>query len=392
MHYQSQYDDFGIVTSFENLYNAHISCRRGKLWKDSAISYDLRVMECTMYLQYLLISGKYRISEYHCFRINERGKERDIKSTKYKDRIVQKSLNDNIFKPYIIPKLIHENGANQQFKGTDFHLHLFKQHLQEYLRKHDMIPDGYILIGDYKKFFDSFRHDVLDDIYGRYFNDESIMSLISHIHASIPGGVGAPLGNQLSQMDALMIANDIDHAVKEIYKIRGYARYSDDFYLIHHDKEYLKKCLDGINRMAEERGLHLNLSKTRIVPMTVGVNFLGFRFYVTKTGKVVMKIKSKAKSRERHRIKKHRKKVDEGAMTFEDALHAYQSWRAHASRGDTYYMLRDMDLYFYEKFEEYLDERQKKDMTKLRKSKARRSKKHGKITEQPADRSDCQRR
>ena len=62
---ENQYDDFGILTDFENLYEAHKSCRKGKRWKDSVASYDLRDLESTLYLQYLLETGKYKISKYH---------------------------------------------------------------------------------------------------------------------------------------------------------------------------------------------------------------------------------------------------------------------------------------------------------------------------------------
>lgn len=71
----SRYDNYDIITDYDNLYNAHKSCRKGKLWKDSVASYDLRAPECTLYLQHLLLSGQYKISEYHCFTISERGED-----------------------------------------------------------------------------------------------------------------------------------------------------------------------------------------------------------------------------------------------------------------------------------------------------------------------------
>ena len=49
-----EYDNFDILTDFENLYNAHRECRKGKRWKDSVASYDIRAIECTLYLQAML--------------------------------------------------------------------------------------------------------------------------------------------------------------------------------------------------------------------------------------------------------------------------------------------------------------------------------------------------
>lgn len=380
---KSKYDDFNNITSFENLYNAHRSCRSGKLWKDSAAAYELRALECTIYLKYLLESGKYKISPYHEFEVNERGKVRQIKSTKYKDRVVQKSMNDNIFKPYITKKFVYENGASQEGKGTDFQIDLLRCHLQEEVRKNGV--NSYILIGDFHDYFNSFPHKTLDELYSKYFTDDRILALIKHIHDSIPGDTGSPLGNQLSQNDALLIANGIDHYIKENLHIRGYGRYMDDFYLIHHDKEYLKRCLDVINKMAGELGLELNTHKTKIVPITAGFNFLGFHVYVTGSCKVVMRIKSKSKARERQKIRKQKKKVLNEEMTFKDAMESYAAWRAHAARGDTYYMLLEMDLYFYGQFFDYLDESQKATYRKLKhknevRKEKRRKTKNGKTT------------
>jgi hypothetical protein len=379
----SRYDDFGIITDYDNLYNAHISCRKGKLWKDSVAAYDLRAPECTLYLQHLLESGEYRISDYHCFEVNERGKTRQIKSTKYKDRVVQKNLNDNIIVPAIQPSFCYENAASQKGKGTDFTLDLLRRHLQEEIAKNG--PDGFILVGDFKGYFDSIDHDVVNRMYEKYFNDERLLKLIADIHASIPGGVGVPLGNQLSQNDALMITSPIDHFIKEVLGIRGYGRYMDDFYLIHHSKEYLEKCLAIIREMADELGLTLNESKTKIVPMKAGVNFLGFHFYVTDSGKVVARIKAKSKSRWREKIRKHYKKVVAGEMTYEQAKESFRSREAHADRGESYYLIREMDYYFKTVFQDYLTDAEKIEYRKLKKEQKyrnfkRRQRRNGKET------------
>ena len=54
--------------------------------------------------------------------------------------------------------------------------------------------------------------------------------------------------------------------------------------LIHHDKEFLKKALAKMKELVEEDGLEFN-SKTQIFPISQGVDFLGFHFYLTDTGK-----------------------------------------------------------------------------------------------------------
>ena len=392
----NRYDDFELLTDFGNLYEAHCKCRLGKRWKDSVAIYDIRALECTLYLQYLLKTGKYKISRYHCFTINERGKQRDIKSTQYKDRVVQKCLTDQIIRPHIMPKLIYDNGASVRGKGTDFALDRLKAHLQDYYRKYG--SEGWILVGDFSKFFDSINHEYINSLYAKEYKDELIMAMIRHIHASIPGGVGVPLGNELSQIDALLVISDIDHGIKEQLHRKWYNRYNDDFYILGRTKEELKCCLDWIEGRITQRGLKLNTNKTKIVSLQAGINFLGFHTYMTKSGKVVMRIKAKSKSRERQKLRKHKKKLLAGEMTMAAVREGYQSWKAHAERGNTYYVLQEMDCYFYGLFYDYITDEEKVRYEKLKisqsirvaKRKARRNKQNGKSIKQLTGRREDQ--
>lgn len=362
---ENKFDDYGILTDFENLYQAHRSCRKGKRWKDSVAAYDMRALESTLYLQYLLQTGKYAMGKYHCFTVNERGKERNIKSTQYKDRVVQKNLCDNILTPRITPTFTYSNGASIKGKGTDFTLDCLKEDLRHFYQKHG--TGGFILVADFKGYFDSLPHELLNGMYEKEFSDRRIIELIRMIHASTGGEVGVPLGNQLSQLDALMAASPIDHMIKERLQIEGSSRYMDDFYLIHESKEYLKYCLVEIRKKAEELGLKLNDKKTKIVPVTTGINYLGFHVYLTESGRIVFRVKAKTKSHERQKLRKQKGKVDRGELTFEAVKESYQAWKAHVDRGDTYYVLQEMDCYFYGLFINYLSKSEKARYEKLKK-------------------------
>ena len=345
---KNDYDSFEILTSFDNLYKAHCSCRKGKRWKDSVAVYDIRGFECTHALKQILDSGEYKLSPYNCFQINERGKKRDIKSIKYHDRVVQKSLMDNILSPVVQPSFIDTNCASQKNKGTDYALKKLRQHMQASFRRNG--TKGYILICDMHHYFDSIPHQILNDYYRSKFEDGRLLKLILDIHASIPGGVGVPLGNQLSQLDALLALSPLDHLIKEKLHIKGYGRYMDDFYLIHESKDYLKECLAFIKNYVDERGMSLNEKKTKIVPLTQGVDWLGFRFYMTDTGKVVQKLARKSIIHHKRKLKKMKGLLDEGRITLEACMDAHRGWKAHAVRGDTHYLIKKMDKLFNELF------------------------------------------
>ena len=77
-----------------------------------------------------------------------------------------------------------------------------------------------------------------------------------------------------SQVLAIFYLNDMDHFIKEKLKIRYYVRYQDDFLLLHPSKQYLKYCLDEIEKFLSKEGLKLN-EKTRIFKSTDNYAFLG---------------------------------------------------------------------------------------------------------------------
>lgn len=375
---KNKVDDFAVLSDFENLYNAHRSCRKGKRWKDSVAIYDIRGLECTFALKALLDNGEYRLSPYNCFSINERGKHREIKSIKYFDRVVQKSLMDNILTPIVERTFIDTNCASQKEKGTDYSLSKMRLHMQAFFRRSG--ADGYILICDMHHYFDSIPHELMNEYYADRFEDEMILRLIRHIHGSIPGGVGVPLGNQLSQLDALLALSPLDHLIKEKLHIKEYGRYMDDFYLIHESKDYLKECLSVIRKYVGNRGMELNEKKTMIVPLKTGVDWIGFRFYMTPTGKVVQKLSKKSIKHHKRKLKRMRKLLTEGRITFRACIDAHEGWKAHAERGrkkkkemtarqrkrrsmpNTYYLVRKMDKYFFALFKDEIEKEANKNV------------------------------
>lgn len=113
--------------------------------------------------------------------------------------------------------------------------------------------------------------------------------------------MGLPLGNQTSQWFALFYLDGVDRLIKEKLKIKGYIRYMDDMILLHRDKKYLQKCLLEIKAFCnKELELSLN-NKTQIGKVSAGIDFLGYRHYLTSTGKIVRKLRVSS----RNRLKNH---------------------------------------------------------------------------------------
>lgn len=69
--------------------------------------------------------------------------------------------------------------------------------------------------------------------------------------------------------------------------------------------------------------------KTQLFKVTQGIKFLGFRFRLTKTGKVVMTLLPEKLSHERRKLRKLVERAKQGYMTKEEVDRCYESWKAH---------------------------------------------------------------
>lgn len=145
---------------------------------------------------------------------------------------------------------------------------------------------------------------------------------------------GLPLGNQTSQWFAILYLDHIDRLIKEDLHIKYYTRYMDDLVLLHHDKEYLRYCLEEI-RWTLEYDLHLETNeKTKIFPISNGVNYLGFHFFLSNTGKVVRTLKQQMKKKYKKRLKQLQYEYSCGIVDYDYVRQVLNSYHAHLSHGD----------------------------------------------------------
>ena len=201
-----------------------------------------------------------------------------------------------------------------------------------------------------RHYFASIRHDVLKQDVRELLHDERSLALSDAIIDSTPGDVGIPIGNQSSQIYALLYLNKLDHLVKEKLRIRYYGRYMDDFFLIHEDKDTLRAAWKEIEEHLAARGLELN-QKTQIFPLRNGLDFLGFHSYLTDTGKVVRKLRKASRERMKRKLRKYKVMYESGAITREKITESYQSWRAHTSHGDCRALIEKYDRLYNSIFE-----------------------------------------
>lgn len=325
--------DFEMMCSFENLYQAYKKARSGKRDKFSCAQFELCTTENLLKLQQELLSGTYRMEPYTEFMVYE-PKERLVKASSFRDRIVQHSLCDNVLQYRIMNHFIYDNYASQTGKGTHFGLNRLWEFMHSYYRHYG--TEGWILKADISKFFYSIDHDILKDQLKKYILDRRVLKLCFDIIDSTEG-VGIPIGNQTSQVFALLYLNGLDHLIKDQMGLKYYGRYMDDFFIIHQDKSELKEIKKMVKAEVEKLNLRLN-PKTQIFPLRNGIDFLGFHSYLTDSGKVVNKIRRDSKNNVRRRLKRLAKLEKSGAVNKKTLQQSYNSWMGHAKHGDTYHL------------------------------------------------------
>ena len=89
---------------------------------------------------------------------------------------------------------------------------------------------------------------------------------------------GMPIGNLTSQFFANVYLNELDYFVKNKLKCKYYIRYVDDFIILHESKEQLEKWKKEISNFLKEKlKIELHPQKSKIIPLSKGIDFLGFR-------------------------------------------------------------------------------------------------------------------
>lgn len=337
---------FDKAFSFEQLNKAFYKCKRGVSWKESIQKYEGKLFANNLKLSQEVLTGKYKQRPFIEFDLLERGKHRHIKSVYIRDRVVQKALCENILVPLLSHDLIYDNGASLKGKGTIFAIDRVTQMLRKHYKRYG--DDAYIILGDFHSYFDSLDHEKIFDMLEKKIDDIRTINLI-HEMVDPFGSKGLGLGSQVCQILAVSYLNEFDHVIA-CKQRKPYVRYMDDFIIFCNDKNDAKRILKIVKSEVQKVNLTLNENKTYICKITHRFTFLKTDFKVTKTGKVIKMITRLNVTKQRQKLKKLAKMVDDGLLTYKDAQTSYQSWRGYALKKNAYNTIKSMDKLFNELF------------------------------------------
>ncbi|WP_207645960.1 reverse transcriptase domain-containing protein [Tepidibacter thalassicus] len=321
-------DLYNKVIDYKNIELSYKNTQKGsRKYRKENILFDMCRERNLVNIWKKLKNETYEVGEYIRFKVYE-PKERVVSAPKIHDKVVQFAVHE-VLKEMYKPIFISTSFACVEGGGT--HKAVDKvQHDMRFIKW--KYGDGWVLKMDVAKFFYSINRSILKKILRKKIKDYRYLELLDKIIDSSPEGErGIPLGNVTSQDFANIYLNELDQYCKRYLKIKHYTRYMDDIIIVVPRKEEAQTYLKQIKWfLKEELDLETN-KKTKIFPISQGVNAYGYKIWTTH--KLVRNQSKKAMKR---RIKAMDRKLKEGKMDKKDIIQAVNSWLGHARHSNSF--------------------------------------------------------
>ena len=344
---------FDEAVTLKEIDKAARQCKKSVSDKDAPIDWYCHSLTKSKKLRDDILSGRYKVRPGHEVQIL-RPKYRIATAPYFRDRVWQRSMCNNGIYEDLTRGFIRENIACQKGKGLDMAIRIIIEFLQE-LHRMDPGATIYVKHWDIKKFFPSTpqreikKHDAKVITEPRFipYLTEIIDSgkdsrAKDEIEADPFGKRGTGLGSQINQLHQVALIDPIDHELKNFCKY--YIRYNDDFLVLDHDKEIIMRAETVICNRLEEFGLTMTC-KGGITTAQKGFEFCRKRFYIKKSGKIIVRLHKKALADERKALRHLKRKLDAGEVDMEHIKCHYQSVIANFEyAGDA--PIRAMDKFY----------------------------------------------
>ena len=316
---------FESVANFGTLLVAERRARRGKRCRPDVARFVFHLETNLLDLESELRDGSYRTQPYRTFLVRE-PKLRRICAAAYRDRVVHQAVCD-VLDPIFDRGLIDNTFACRRGKGV----HAAVQRLQALARKRP-----YALLLDVKRYFETIDHGVLKQIYRRKLKDQALLALldgiVDHPLPDPPTGKGVPIGNLTSQYFANLYLSELDHTIKGKMRLPGYVRYMDDMVVLADSKARLHDVLATITEFLRTRlCLELRPERTRLLPVTQGLPWLGFRVFPG-----LIRLDGRKWARMRRRVRRCEAEHALGLIGEEEMARSVCSMVAHVSHIDSF--------------------------------------------------------
>ena len=329
----------------DQLFDSMMKCKNTVSWKPSVKAFVLNGEKNIQKMNERLTNGTWINGKPKPILITY-PKRREGLSISFKDRVYQRSINDNSLYPNITRSFIYANCACQKRKGTDFARDLLKKYLWRYFCKYG--NQGYVMQIDIHGYYANLKHNYVN-LYFKKSLESSVSNMaIEILENQYAGSVGYNPGSQMVQIAGIAFLNDLDHYIKEVLKVKYYIRYMDDLIIIHNNKEEIQQYMDCISIELNKLGLSLNEKKSKIQSLSKDFLYLGFVFRITSTGKIIMTLNPSNIKHWRRKLKRLVLKAKRGEIQKCKIEEAFDCWKANAMKGNSYKLISRMEKYYQE--------------------------------------------
>ena len=215
-------------------------------------------------------------------------------------------LCDEVLLPEVRKHIIYDNGASIKGRGISHQRDRFEIHLRRYYNLHG--NEGWILFGDFSKFYDNIIHEIAKRELLKLFDDDEFIDwLLTLIFEGFKIDV--------SYMSDEEYASCMEDTFNKL-----------DYRNIPKNLLTGENLLENICVIAKELGIHINMKKTRIVKISSTYKYLQIRYTLTKDGKIIKRINPTRVTTMRRKLKKLAVKVQDGEILYENVENMFRGW------------------------------------------------------------------
>ena len=210
-----------------------------------------------------------------------------------------------------------------------------------------LLRSGYehVVDVDIKGYFDNIPHEALMDLIRKRISDGRVLGLLEKFlkQGVLEDGVeiepekGSPQGGLISPLLANIYLDPLDWLMKEL----GFhcVRYADDLVIMAPSREAAHRALESVQAWAEEAQLTLHPEKTGVVDMSkwrACFDFLGYRFYRAKSGKIRRLVRPKSKQKFRANLRRPTRRANGHSIEaiIQEINPTLSSWFAYFKQAD----------------------------------------------------------
>lgn len=290
-----------ILSDANNLYRAYKASVKGSKWKETTQKFMMNFLRYIFSIQEDLLNRTLENGPVEEFSLSERGQVRPISSIRIRDRIVRHALCDEILLPEVKKHIIYDNGASIKGRGISHQRERFEVHLRRYYKQYG--NEGWILFGDFSKFYDNIIHEIAKRELLKLFDDDEFIDwLLTLIFDGFKIDV------------SYMTDEEYANCMTETFNKLDY-------------REIPKEQLTGEKWM--EKSVNIGDQLSQVIGIYYPYRtykFLQVKYTLTKDGKIVKRINPDRVTTMRRKLKKLAIKVANGEIPYENIENMFRGW------------------------------------------------------------------